>query len=346
MVRPWTSRASCGTSRCGIDVGVEHPPGRHVVDELDRAELDDAVAGVGVEPGGLGVEHDLTHGAASVLIRASNDRTPARAASRPSPVSMTKSARARFSASGSCRARMRSSSCRRHAGAGQHPRPLHLGRRGDDEDAVEAVLGAGLVEQRDIVEQHLGAGVARRRRRRGRRRPADGSAPRSRPGARGRRERFAQPLAVDAAGRHRRRHQIGERLGAAAARSVEPMHGGVGVPDRHAGRGEEAGGGGLAHADRAGEAEPIGPRGHASTAARSAASTSGRRPNQRSKPGTAWCSSMPRPSTATRPRRRASSDEGRGLGAIDEVGDQRPWRDAPKSSAQVGARRPCRARWC
>ncbi len=111
------------------------------------------------------------------------------------------------------------------------------------------------------------------------------------------------------------------------------MHGGVGVPDRHPGLGEEAGGRGLAHADRAGEAEPIGPRGHASTAARSAASTSGRRPNQRSKPGTAWCSSMPRPSTATRPRRARFEHEGRRLGAVDEVGDQRARRDARRGRA-------------
>ena len=47
-----------------VDVGVEGAAGRHVVDELDRAELDDAVAAVRVEPGGLGVEHDLTHRAA------------------------------------------------------------------------------------------------------------------------------------------------------------------------------------------------------------------------------------------------------------------------------------------
>ena len=45
----------------GIDVGVEGAPRRHVVDELDRADLDDPVAGVRIETGGFGVEDDLTH---------------------------------------------------------------------------------------------------------------------------------------------------------------------------------------------------------------------------------------------------------------------------------------------
>ena len=64
VVSPCTATASSRHLALRVDVGVEDPPGRHVVDELDRAELDDAVAGVGVEPGGLGVEDDLTHGAA------------------------------------------------------------------------------------------------------------------------------------------------------------------------------------------------------------------------------------------------------------------------------------------
>ena len=44
-----------------VDVGVEGAPRGHVVDDLDGAELDDAVAGRRVESGRLGVEHDLTH---------------------------------------------------------------------------------------------------------------------------------------------------------------------------------------------------------------------------------------------------------------------------------------------
>ena len=45
----------------GIDVAVEHTAGRHVVHQLDAGDLDDAMAVVGIEAGGLGVEHDLAH---------------------------------------------------------------------------------------------------------------------------------------------------------------------------------------------------------------------------------------------------------------------------------------------
>ena len=125
-------------------------------------------------------------------------------------------------------------------------------------------------------------------------------------------DRVAQAVAVDGTADDRLRGEVGDGGGTGAALGVEPVHRGVGVPDRHAGLGEEPGGGGLAHADRAGQAETVGPAHGASTAARSASSTSGRTPNQRSKPGAAWCRSIPRPSTATRPSRRASATKGVG----------------------------------
>ena len=53
--------------------------------------------------------------------------------------------------------------------------------------------------------------------------------------------------------------------------------------------------------------------------------------------GRAWCSSMPRPSTATRPRRARLGDEGRRLGAIDEVGDER--RPAARRRGRAAGRR-------
>ena len=109
VVRPCTCDGVGRNLALGVDVAVEDPAGGHVVEELDRAELDDAVAGVGVEAGGLGVEHDLTHRPALPLSVARSARTSRRAASMPRSVPMTKSARARFSASGICRARMRSS---------------------------------------------------------------------------------------------------------------------------------------------------------------------------------------------------------------------------------------------
>ena len=94
---------------------------------------------------------------------------------------------------------MRSKRLGRHAGPRQHPRALHRRRGGDDEDAVELALGAGLVEQRDVEE--------RRRRRAGVGRGEGGAVggdermdPRLDPveEARVGRDRRAQPVAVDA----------------------------------------------------------------------------------------------------------------------------------------------------
>ena len=66
------------------------------------------------------------------------------------------------------------------------------------------------------------------------------------------------------------------------------MHRQVGVEHRDAGAAERGGGGGLAHADAAGEADSIliGSR-SAATNRRSASSTAGSTPNQARKPGTA-----------------------------------------------------------
>jgi len=46
----------------GIEVAVEGAAGWKAIDQLDAADLDQAVARVGVEPRGLGVEYDLAHG--------------------------------------------------------------------------------------------------------------------------------------------------------------------------------------------------------------------------------------------------------------------------------------------
>ena len=45
----------------GVEVAVHVAAGRPPVDELERRELDDAVALLRVEAGGLGVEDDLAH---------------------------------------------------------------------------------------------------------------------------------------------------------------------------------------------------------------------------------------------------------------------------------------------
>jgi hypothetical protein len=45
----------------GVHMRVPDAPRRNAVEELDAADLDDAVALEGVEPRGLGIEHDRAH---------------------------------------------------------------------------------------------------------------------------------------------------------------------------------------------------------------------------------------------------------------------------------------------
>src|SRR5690606_11425578 len=95
---------------------------------------------------------------------------------------------------------------------------------------------------------------------------------------------------------------------------IQPMHGGIGVEHRHALSGEHFRGRRFAHGGRTREAEhdhlawPFAMS--ASTASRSAGVTFGFTPKNFSKAGTAWCSSMPRPSTVRRPRARAAASSG------------------------------------
>ncbi len=101
-------------------------------------------------------------------------------------------------------------------------------------------------------------------------------------------DRRAERVAVDGAARDRAGRDVAKRAGSRTAARVDPVDGGVGVPDRNPRRREESGRRGLAHADGAGEAQQERPSRHpANTAARRASSTSGATPNQRSKPGAA-----------------------------------------------------------
>ncbi len=126
----------------------------------------------------------------------------------------------------------------------------------------------------------------------------------------------AQRRAIDrAVGAERPGKGLADGGGRSAARAVERMHAGIGVVDRHAARPEHRRGGALAHADRAGEAEDERPAHRwlprsATMRARKSGVTAGMRPNHREKPGTAWCSSMPSPSTAGRSRARAAARSG------------------------------------
>ena len=45
----------------GIDIFVEGDAGRDAVDHLDATDLDDAMPLGGVQPRGLGIDHDLAH---------------------------------------------------------------------------------------------------------------------------------------------------------------------------------------------------------------------------------------------------------------------------------------------
>ena len=45
----------------GIDVDVEGLAGGDMIEEFDRPDLDDAMAGSRFQPGGFGIEDDLSH---------------------------------------------------------------------------------------------------------------------------------------------------------------------------------------------------------------------------------------------------------------------------------------------
>ena len=45
----------------GVQVTVELPAGEFAIDEFQAPDLDDAMAFLGLQPGGFGVEYDLSH---------------------------------------------------------------------------------------------------------------------------------------------------------------------------------------------------------------------------------------------------------------------------------------------
>ena len=86
-------------------------------------------------------------------------RIRARTGSRPCEVSTTKSARLRFSASGNCRARMASSFSRGHVVARQNSLALDFRRRRHHHHRIDALLAAGLEQQRHIDHRDRRAGL-------------------------------------------------------------------------------------------------------------------------------------------------------------------------------------------
>ena len=182
----------------------------------------------------------------------------------------------------------------RHPGPGEHPGALHEGRGGDHHDRIAKRIEPDLEQQRD-VEDHQ------------RRAAACGSPQEAVPGAAHQRvgDRFqpaqrsavfeddpaqrgpvygAVPQDAGKGGRDR-----GHRGAAARKQAVHHL---VGIMDRQTHAAQHGRGSGLAHADRAGQAEDhhrgTPHKGRSATRwARSASSTSGSRPNQPAKPGRA-----------------------------------------------------------
>ena len=82
-------------------------------------------------------------------------------------------------------------------------------------------------------------------------------------------------------------HERADRGHACTAGCIEPVDSRIRVPDRNTGFGEHGSGRALAHADRACQSDDHRAFHAERTALRSSSSTSGRRPNHRSNPGTA-----------------------------------------------------------
>ena len=196
-----------------------------------------------------------------------------------------------------------------HAGARQHTRALHVRWCRDQKGGVHLGLGAFFEQQRNVEKGDIGVDFGQKL------------------GAVSSNEwvnhsvYLAQGLGV--AGKPRlqgcavnrpllesRWAYGGDGANRCTAFGIKPMHCSVCIPNRDALGGKHGGCGGFSHADRACQAKAKRAAHIPSTAARVLSSTWGRWPNQRSKPGAAWCSSIPRPSTICAPRLCASVKKG------------------------------------
>ena len=97
------------------------------------------------------------------------------------------------------------------------------------------------------------------------------------------RDRVLQKRARDGPVHHHIRQDLLYRGDSGATGRIKPMHCGIRIPNGHAHVHEHLGGRGLAHPDGSGKSQK---KAHAITALRRSSSTSGRRPNHRSNPGT------------------------------------------------------------
>jgi len=187
---------------------------------------------------------------------------------------------------------------------------LHRARGGDDDDKIDPAIAARLEQQRYVENGEAMSGAARARQEGALLGADHWVKDRLQPGQRRAvaKDRVAQQRPVehavaDGAGKGAR-----DRTQGAAASRLEPVDGRVGIEDRNARAPEKGGGGRLPHADPAGQADDPHPAPRsARTKRRNAASTTGSTPNQAAKPGRAWCSSIPSPSTTRSPRARAAA---------------------------------------
>ena len=229
-------------------------------------------------------------------------------------VSTTKSARRRFSASGIWRATDLLELLGRHARPVQHTLALDLRRRADDDRHVDARLAASRTAAEfpgppsPLLAPPRRAGIPLGRvhqRMHDRLQPLEAppdrrAAPPPEPGDRHRRSAASQGTPPRSAPPRLRPPYRACAPSASASQTPTPS---VAEP--------------CAAVDLPMPIEPVRPmisinvpRCRRRGSARSSRVTSGRTPNQRSNPGTAWCSSMPSPSTVRSPRARARARNG------------------------------------
>lgn len=211
-----------------------------------------------------------------------------------------------------------------HVGAAQNPLSLKPGRRRHHDHCVAQPLAAGLEKQGNVeaYQRRAAPGVtsdeslrfATYPRMQDRLQAPQGGGISKHPGA--------ELAPVDAACDDDTRKGGIDRRHCSAAAGHQAMHGRVGVVHRHAEAPQHIRRRRLAHTDRAGQAQDTGPAPtstpfhfEARTNLRKAGVTLGSMPNQLAKPGAAWCSSMPRPSTVGLPRAAAAASRAVSSGA-------------------------------
>src|SRR5579872_800678 len=116
---------------------------------------------------------------------------------------------------------------------------------------------------------------------------------------------------IDRAMSHRTRKGSADRPHGTPTSPLHAMHGGIGVEYGDMGAAESCCRRRFAHADPSRQTENLHRMGRSATMKRrSSSSTVGSTPNHAWNPGTAWCSSMPRPSTVLRPCARPADNSG------------------------------------